>query len=117
MTAVAVPVAAASSGRGIVTAAALLATYLQAVNISIPNAALSHIQGTLSMSDDEVGWIFTSYIASSIVLFPMTRWLAGRYGRLAVYQISIAVFAIGLVLVASAATPMEFVFARIVQGL
>ena len=116
MTAAAVPVAAPDS-RWIVTGAALLATYMQAAEISIPNAALLHIQGTLSMSDDEVGWIFTSYIAWSTVTLPMARWLAGRYGRLAVFQACIAVFAVGLVLAALATTPFQFVLARIVQGL
>jgi DHA2 family multidrug resistance protein len=114
-TAIAIP-ATASSGRTIITAAALLASYMQAVNISIPNAALLHIQGTLSMTDDEVGWVFTSYIAASAVVLPMTRWLAGRYGRKAVFQLSIALFAVGLVLDTLAATPMQFVLARIVQG-
>ena len=71
------------------TVAALLATYMQAVNISLPNAALPHIQGTLSMANDEVGWVFSSYIAASAVVMPMTHWLAGRYGRKAIYQFSI----------------------------
>ena len=47
---------------------------------------------------------------------PMARWLAGRYGRKAVYQMSIAVFALGLVLATRATTPMQFIAARIVQG-
>jgi DHA2 family multidrug resistance protein len=115
MTDVVGPVAA-SSGRTAITAAALLATYMQAVNISIPNAALLHIQGTLSMTDDEVGWVFTSYIAASAVVMPMTRWLAGCYGRKVVLQLSIAIFAFGLVLATLATTPMQFVLARIVQG-
>ena len=46
--------AAVDSNRAIVVAA-LMATYMEAVNISLPNAALPHIQGTLSMADDEVG--------------------------------------------------------------
>ena len=58
--------------------AAQMATYVQAVNISLPNAALLYIQGTLSMSDDEVGWIFTSYITAGAVTMTMARWLAGR---------------------------------------
>ena len=75
---------------------ALMATYMQAATISLPNAALLYIQGTLSMADDEVGWIFTSYLTASIVTMTMARWLAGRYGRKAVYQISLAIFALGL---------------------
>ena len=107
---------AVADGRRLVVFAALLATYLQAVNISLPNAALLHIQGALSMSDDEVGWIFSSYIAASAVVMPMTRWLAGRYGRKAVFLTSIAMFAAGLWLATQATTPLQFVAARIVQG-
>jgi DHA2 family multidrug resistance protein len=113
---VALPSTTAAAGHRAITVAALMATYMQAVNISLPNAALPHIQGTLSMALDEVGWVFTSYMAASAVTMPMTRWLAGRYGRKAVYQFSVAVFALGLVLDTLATTPVQFVLARIVQG-
>ena len=106
----------AAGGHRAITVAALMATYMQAVNISLPNAALPHIQGTLSMADDEVGWVFSSYIAASAVVMSMARWLAGRYGRKAVYQFCLAVFALGLVLDTLATTPIQFVLARIVQG-
>lgn len=106
----------AVAGRRAIVAAALIASYVQAVGVSLPNAALLHLQGSLSMADDEVGWVFTSYIAASIVTLPMTRWLAGCYGRKTVYQLSIAIFALGLVLATRAQTPMQFVAARIVQG-
>lgn len=98
------------------TAAALLATYMEAVNISLPNAALPHMQGTLSMANDEVGWVFTAYIAAGAVVMPMARWLAGRYGRKLVFQSALAVFALGLVLDTLATTTIQFVLARIVQG-
>jgi DHA2 family multidrug resistance protein len=106
----------AAEGRGAIVVAALMVSYMQAVTLSLPNAALLHIQGSLSMADDEVGWIFTSYIAANITTMPMTRWLAGRYGRKTVYLLSIAIFAFGLVLATRAATPLQFVAARIVQG-
>ena len=106
----------AADGHRAIIVAALMATFMQAVTISLPNAALLYIQGTLSMADDEVGWIFTSYITASVITMPMTRWLAGRYGRKAVYQISIAIFALGLVLATRATTPLQFIAARIVQG-
>ena len=107
---------AVRGGYRAVTVAALMATYMQAVNISLPNAAVVHMQGTLSMADDEAGWIFTSYIGASVIVMPMTRWLAGRYGRKAVYLLSIAIFALGLVLDTLVTTPMQSVLARIVQG-
>ena len=105
-----------ADGHRTIVVAALLATFMQAATISLPNAALLYIQGTLSMSDDEVGWIFTSYLTASMVTMPMARWLAGRFGRKTVYQVSIAVFALGLVLATRASTPLQFVAARIVQG-
>jgi DHA2 family multidrug resistance protein len=115
MNAAAAP-AAPVEGRRLIAFAALLATYMQGVNISLPNAALLHIQGALSMSDDEVGWIFSSYIAGSAVVMPLTRWLAGRFGRKLVFQVSLALFSAALLLVAQATTPLQFVVARIIQG-
>jgi MFS transporter, DHA2 family, multidrug resistance protein len=106
----------AVDGHRLIIAAALMATYMQAVTISLPNAALLYIQGTLSMADDEVGWIFTSYLTASVITMTMARWLAGRYGRKVIFQVSIAIFALGLVLATLAATPMQFIAARVVQG-
>jgi len=106
-----------TGGHRAITVAAFMATYMQAVNITLPNAALPHIQGTLSMGNDEVGWVFSSYIAASAVAMSMTNWLAGRYGRKAVFQLSIAVFALALILDTLATTPIQFVLARIVQGI
>ncbi|MCG2666748.1 MDR family MFS transporter [Bradyrhizobium sp. GCM10023182] len=93
-----------------------MATYLQAVNISLPNAALPHIQATLSMANDEVGWVFSSYIAASAVTMSITQWLAGRYGRKAIYQAALITFGLGLVFDTLATTSIQFVLARILQG-
>jgi DHA2 family multidrug resistance protein len=106
----------AADGDRAIIVAVLMACFMQTVNISLPNAALLYIEGSLSMSDDEVGWIFTSYITASVITMTMTRWLAGRYGRKAVFQTSIAIFVLGLVLATRATTPLQFIGARIVQG-
>lgn len=112
-----VPDAAAdTTSRRFLMAGALLATFMQAMNISIPNAAILYVQGALSMADDEIGWVFTAYIASSAIVMPMTNWLAGKFGRKAVFQVSIAVFGLALVLDTLASTPLQFVSARIIQG-
>src|ERR1700679_231097 len=101
------PSAATVGGHRAIALAALLATYMQAVNISLPNAALPHIQGTLSMANDEVGWVFSSYIAASAVAMSMTNWLAGRYGRKAIFQLAMAVFALALLLDTLATTSLQ----------
>jgi len=105
-----------SLGHRAIVAAALLATYMQAVNISLPNAAVLHIQGGLSMTDDEIGWVFTSYIAASAIVMPLMHSLAARFGRKTVFQASIVLFGVALVLDTLATTPLQFVAARIFQG-
>jgi MFS transporter, DHA2 family, multidrug resistance protein len=105
-----------AESRRFLVVAALLATFMQAMNISIPNAALLYVQGALSMADDEIGWVFTAYIAAGTIVMPMTGWLAGKFGRKAVFQTSIAIFIVALIFDTLATTPLEFVAARIVQG-
>jgi len=96
--------------------AALLATYLQAMNLSIPNSALRFIQGGLSMADDQAGWIFTSYLAASGITLPIAQWLAGRFGLKRTYLAALATFACGLWLSTTANTQLGFIATRIVQG-
>jgi MFS transporter, DHA2 family, multidrug resistance protein len=115
MSAVIDPGADAESRR-FLTIAALLATCIQSMNISIPNAALPYMQGSLSMADDEIGWIFTAYIAAGTIVMPMTGWLAGRFGRKKVFLVSIAIFSVALILNTLAQTPLEFVAARLIHG-
>ena len=97
--------------------AALLATYMQSANLPLPNAVLRLIQGSLSMTDDQAGWIFTSYLAASAISMPLAQWLAARFGLKWVYQWALALFVLGLLLATVATTPLEFVGARIVQGI
>lgn len=107
----------ATGSRHTVMAAMVVGSYMQAVTISLPNAALLYIQGGLSMADDEIGWIFTSYITASVITMTMASWLAGRFGRRMIYLVALGLFALGLVLAAGATTPMQLIAARIVQGL
>jgi MFS transporter, DHA2 family, multidrug resistance protein len=104
------------ASRRFLVIGALLATFMQSMNISIPNAALLYMQGTMSMADDEIGWVFTAYIASGAVVIPMTAWLAGRFGRKRVLLTSLAMFSVALVLDALVKSPLECVAARILQG-
>lgn len=115
MTAVRAP-SSTADGHRVVVVAAFAATYLQAVCISLPNAAVLHVQGALSMADDEIGWVFSAYIAASAVVMPMAGWLAGRFGRKAVFQTALVLFALGLFLATQATTPLQFVATRVLQG-
>jgi MFS transporter, DHA2 family, multidrug resistance protein len=39
----------------------MLATIMQAIDTTIANVALPHIQGSLSAAQDQITWILTSY--------------------------------------------------------
>lgn len=106
-----------ASGASSLRFAALLATYMQSANLPFPNSALRFIQGSLSMTDDQAGWIFTAYLGASCITLPLAQWLAGRFGLKKVYQAAIALFIVGLLLATVATTPLEFIGARIVQGI
>ncbi|WP_095193548.1 DHA2 family efflux MFS transporter permease subunit [Pseudomonas sp. Irchel 3A7] len=97
--------------------AVLLATYMQSANLPLPNAVLRLIQGSLSMTDDQAGWIFTAYLAASAITMPIAQWLAARFGVKRLYQVALAVFVLGLLLGTASTTPLEFIGARIIQGL
>ncbi len=112
----ALPSDISGGGRRVIAVAVLMATFMQGVNVSIPNAALSHMQGSLSMADDEIGWLFTSYLVASVLAIPLTPWLAGRFGRKLIFQMAMVIFALGLVLDTLATSPIPIVLARIVQG-
>jgi DHA2 family multidrug resistance protein len=105
------------SAAGSLRFAVLLATYMQSANLPLPNAVLRLIQGTMSMTDDEAGWIFTAYLAASAITMPIAQWLAGRYGLKRVYQTALAFFVLGLLLATTATTSLEFIGARVIQGL
>jgi len=43
----------------------MLATIMQAIDTTIANVALPHIQGSLSAAQDQITWVLTSYIGSN----------------------------------------------------
>jgi len=106
-----------ASAAGSLRFVVLLTTYMQSANLPLPNAVLRLIQGSLSMTDDQAGWIFTAYLAGSAITLPIAQWLAARFGLKRVYLAALAVFMLGLLLGTASSTPLEFIGARIVQGL
>ena len=54
--------AAPAVNRAAITISIMLATIMQAIDTTIANVALPHIQGSLSAAPDQITWILTSYI-------------------------------------------------------
>src|SRR5579872_5420121 len=90
MAAASAPVA----NRGLITISIMLATIMQALDTTIANVALPHIQGSLSAAQDQVTWILTSYIVAAAIMTPLTGWMAGAFGIKRVFLVSVAGFTV-----------------------
>src|ERR1700735_3809018 len=87
-----------SSNRRAITACVILATLMQALDTTIANVALPHIQGSVSASQDEIGWVLTSYITAAAIMTPPTGFLAARFGLKRLFLVSIAGFTVASML-------------------
>jgi len=102
--------------RLLVSVGTVLATLLYAVDTTIVNVALPHIQGTLQATQEQAAWIVTSYIVVSAIAMPLAGWLGMRYGLRAVLGIAVAGFTLASVLCGVADSLAGMVAARILQG-
>lgn len=102
--------------RGMITVSIMLATIMQALDTTIANVALPHMQGSLQASQDQITWVLTSYIVASAIALPLTGWLCGQFGRRKVFLISVVGFTIASALCGLAGSLVEIVGARLLQG-
>jgi MFS transporter, DHA2 family, multidrug resistance protein len=107
-----VPVA----NHGVITASVMLATIMQALDSTIANVALPRMQGTLSATQDEMGWVLTSYIVAAAITIPLSGWLANEFGRRRVFLVSIVLFTVASALCGIAETLPQIVLFRFLQG-
>ena len=102
--------------RGMITISIMLATIMQALDTTIANVALPHMQGSLQASQDQITWVLTSYIVASAIALPLTGWLCGQFGRRRVFLISVVGFTIASALCGLATSLVGIVAARLLQG-
>lgn len=95
----------------------MLATIMQALDTTIANVALPHMQGSLSATEEEVAWVLTSYIVAAAIMMPMTGFLAARIGRKRLFALSIMGFTAASVLCGIATSLPELVVFRLLQGI
>ena len=78
--------------RGMITVSIMLATIMQALDNTIANVALPHMQGALQSSQDQISWVLTSYIVAAAIATPLTGWLCSAFGRRRVFLFAVAGF-------------------------
>jgi DHA2 family multidrug resistance protein len=102
--------------RGALTVCVMLATIMQALDMTIANVALPYMQGSLSATLDQISWVLTSYIVAAAIMTPPTGWLSARFGRKRVFLAAVAGFTVASVLCGIAGSIEEMVIFRLLQG-
>ena len=102
--------------RGMITISIMLATIMQALDTTIANVALPHMQGSLQASQDQITWVLTSYIVASAIALPLTGWLCAQWGRRKVFIVSVVGFTVSSALCGISTSLGGIVAARLLQG-
>jgi DHA2 family multidrug resistance protein len=105
-----------STSTFIITLTTMLATMMQAVDTSVANVALPHMQGSFSAGIDEITWVLTTYLVANAVIVPMTGWLGNFFGRRRIFILCLAVFTLASVGTGAATTLSFCIVMRALQG-
>ncbi|MGE0271505.1 MAG: DHA2 family efflux MFS transporter permease subunit [Alphaproteobacteria bacterium] len=111
-----VPAKSTPLDRGLITVSIMLATIMQALDTTIANVALPHMQGSMAATQDQISWVLTSYIVSAAIMTPPTGVLAARFGRKRLFAIMVVGFTIASMLCGAATSLIEIVIYRLLQG-
>jgi DHA2 family multidrug resistance protein len=103
--------------RLLISLSAMLSATMVAVDTTIANVALPHMQSTMSSSQDEIVWVLTSYLVAAAIATPLSGWLASRFGRRIVMLGSIIGFTFASLLCGVANELGVLVAARTIQGI
>ncbi len=116
--AAAVPGKGRSDGfnRLMITASIMTATLMNALDMTIANVALPHIQGSVSASQDQITWVLTSYIVAAAIMTPLSGALTSRFGQKRVFLAAVAGFTVASALCGLAQNLLEIVGFRLLQG-
>ncbi len=96
--------------------AVMMAAIMQIIDTTIANVALPHMQGSLSVTQDKISWVLTSYIMATAIAMPLTGWLAGRIGRKRLLLTSVLGFTLASMACGAAQTLDQIIVFRVLQG-
>ena len=86
-----------SAKRTWITLSVMLATVIQALDMTIANVALPHMQGTMGATQDQISWVLTSYTVASAIFMPLAGFVTARWRRKRVFMWSIVGFTLASV--------------------
>jgi DHA2 family multidrug resistance protein len=101
----------------VITVSVMAATTMQALDNTIANVALPRMQGELSASQDQMGWVLTAYIVAAAITIPLTGWLANPLGKRKILLASIVMFTAASLACGLATSLPQIVMFRVIQGI
>ncbi len=105
-----------STKRGFITLSVMLTTIMQALDTTIANVALPHMQGSMGATQDQISWVLTSYIVAAAICMPLTGFIAARIGRKRLFLWSVVGFTLASVLCGAAQSLDQIILFRLLQG-
>jgi DHA2 family multidrug resistance protein len=100
-----------------ISTAVSLAAFMEILDTTIANVALTHIAGSLGASMEESTWILTSYLITNAIVLPLSGWLSELMGRKSFFLFCILGFTITSFLCGIATTLPILIIFRLLQGL
>ncbi len=94
-----------------------IATFMEILDTSIANVALSNISGALGVATDQGTWIVTSYLVANAIIIPISGFLSKALGRKRYFMISIALFTVSSLVCALSTSLGMLIVARVFQGM
>lgn len=105
------------TNKWLVTVSITFGTLMGAIDASIVNVAIPHLTGGLGVTVEQVTWVTTGFVIATVMVMPLTGFLARLFGQKRVYLASLVIFVLGSALCGMARTLPLLVFFRILQGL
>ena len=94
-----------------------LAAFMEVLDTTIANVALSHIAGSLGASSEESTWVITSYLVSNGIVLPLSGWLSALLGRKRFFIFCILGFTLTSFMCGVSTSLPMLIVARLLQGL
>src|SRR5437762_8572250 len=103
--------------KWLVTVSITFGTLMGAIDASIVNVAVPHLTGSLGVTVEQITWVTTGFVIATVMVMPLTGFLARLFGQKRVYMASLVLFVAGSALCGMARTLPLLVFFRVLQGL
>ena len=114
----AAPAAALPTGlnRAILVFAATVGTAAYDFTWTVVGVGLPHMQGTFSVTPDQIAWVMTAFIIGSAMMMGSVGWVTARLGRKRLFMLSLAGYTVTLLGCGMSTSLDEMVVWRFIQG-